>query len=288
MNVIKKALVFDEKVLVSVIVSTDLCEKARKLHNLSHTATAALGRTLTACAFMASELKGENEKMSVTINGDGPLGKIIAAGNALGEIRGYVENPFVELPLKENGKLDVGGAVGTGRMSVCKDLALKEPYFAEIPLVSGEIAEDFSMYFYQSEQRPSAVALGVNLDKGKVTSAGGIIMRLMPDCPDEIITIVEDIATHFTHISALLAEKSPDEILDFYFGHFDPEYLPEQTFDYKCNCSKSKIASLIKGIGKQDAFSLLDENEGKISVHCDFCNKDYIFEKEDLNKIFNQ
>lgn len=287
-NIIKKALVFDKQVLVAGIDSTDLCEEARSLHNLSHTATAALGRTLTACAFMAKELKTDTEKLSITIDGNGPLGKIIVSGNGKGELRGFVENPTIELPPKYQGKLDVGAGVGkNGEMTVIKDLGLKKPYYAKIPLVSGEIAEDFASYYFQSEQRPSVVALGVNLEQGHVTSAGGLIIQLLPNCPDHIITIIEDIATNFNAISSLMKEKSIEEIIDYYFGHFEIEYLPDVTFEYKCSCDVITIRNIIKNLGKTDAYNLLSEQNGQIKVHCDYCNKDYVFTEKELNAIFN-
>lgn len=286
MDKIKRFMLFDKTVLVSVISACDMVNEAVKIHSLSRTATAALGRTLIVGAFMAEQLKDQNQSFSITIKGGGPLGRIVVCGSYGAKIRGYVENPEVELPLNEKGKLDVGGAVGTqGYISVIKDLGLKEPYSGRCALVTGEIAEDFAYYFTVSEQQPSAVALGVLAGDGKCLSAGGIIVQIMPGCQDYVVTMMEDIVSNFTNVSALMQENTPEEIVEKYFGHFDIFDLPDVYPALQCNCNPKKIDSVILSLGKAEALDIL-EKEGVVELHCQFCNKKYIYDKSALEKLF--
>lgn len=286
-NTMTRAIVFGGFVRVACVNSTQLVQEAKNIHNLSQTATASLGRALTAGIMLSSELKGENEKLSITINGGGPLGKITVAGMYGGHMRGTVDNKHIELPIREDGKLNVGKAVGRdGYITVIKDLGLKEPYIGKCELVSGEIAEDITMYLLRSEQRPSSVALGVLVKGDTVLSAGGIICEILPNCPDEIITVVEDIVTNFTNISQLLAEKSPREIIDYYFGHFEIEYFDDLYPTYKCNCSRERSDKILISVGKKDLMEIVNE-DGKITLECEFCDKKYNYSKEDVELLFN-
>lgn len=286
MDKLQKFFIADGKVLVTVIKDTELVETARKIHKLSPTAAAVLGRCLTVAAFMSSGLKDEGQRLSFNINGKGPIGKIIVGAKTGGKVKGYVENPSLELPIRSDGKLDVGGAVGRdGEISVIKDLGLKEPYTGKCRLVSGEIAEDFAYYFTASEQQPSAVALGVLVDKNGVRTAGGVFIQPMPGCNDMVITMLEDICTNFTNISGVLDKMEVDEIIDYYFGQFDIKPLPSLTPEYKCDCSKELIERVIMTIGKKDAYDIVNEDK-KIEVSCQFCNTKYEFTKKDLDKIF--
>lgn len=286
MSTLQTALVFGGNVKVSVADTVEIVQKAKNLHNMSKTATAALGRTLTAAVFLSSELKGNGEKMSITVDGKGKLGKIVVAAMAGGFVRGYVENPSVELPLNEKGKLAVGEAVGNdGFITIIKDLGLKDAYVGKCELVSGEIAEDVTAYLYKSEQRPAAVALGVLVDDEVVRAAGGIVVEIMPDCPDQVITVCEDIVTNFGNISQLLHEKTPKEILEYYFGHFEIEYFEPTIPEYKCVCSRDRAKRIILSIGKDECDKYLAE-DGKIEICCDFCGSKHEFKKEIVDAIF--
>lgn len=288
MDKLQKFFIADGKVLITVIKDTELVEEARKIHNLTPTTTAVLGRCLTVAAFMASGFKDENQRLSFNIDGKGPIGKIVVSAKTGAEVKGYVQNPSVDLPIRADGKIDVGGAVGTdGEITVIKDLGLKEPYTGKCKLVSGEIAEDFAYYFTASEQQPSAVALGVLVDKNGVKTAGGIFIQPMPGCNDMVITMLEDICTNFTHISSVLDKMEVDEIIDYYFGHFDVKKLPSQTPKFKCDCSRELIERVIMTIGKKEAYDIISQDQ-KIEVGCQFCNKKYVFNKEDIDKIFGE
>mgnify|MGYP004650669319 FL=1 len=288
MDKLQKFFIADGKVLITVIKDTELVEEARKIHGLTPTTTAVLGRCLTVAAFMSSGFKDENQRLSFNIDGKGPIGKIVVSARTGAEVKGYVENPSVDLPIRADGKIDVGGAVGTdGEITVIKDLGLKEPYTGKCKLVSGEIAEDFAYYFTTSEQQPSAVALGVLVDKNGVKTAGGIFIQPMPGCNDMVITMLEDICTNFTHISSVLDKMEVDEIIDYYFGHFDVKTLPPQTPKFKCDCSRELIERVIMAVGKKEAYDIIDKDK-KIEVGCQFCNKKYVFNKEDIDKIFGE
>ncbi len=285
MDVIKKFMFADDSVLVTVISAKDLVNKAVKAHDLSATATAALGRTLMAGAFMSNAFKDKGQRLSVTVNGGGGLGKIVVAGEYGGIVKGYVENPHFELPTR-NGKLDVGGAVGKdGYITVIKDLGLKEPYTGKTELVNGEIATDFAYYFTVSEQQPSAVALGVLVDKTGCTAAGGIFIQPLPGCSDAVITMLEDIASNFTHVSELFLNFTPDEIIENYFGQFDLHFLPDGKPKWQCRCSRKRLEKVVLSLGRAEAEDIV-RTEGKIEIGCNFCNKKYVFTKEDVEALF--
>lgn len=288
MDTLVKALVFNKNVLVSAFSTLDIVKEAKRMHNLSLTATAALGRALSIGAFMAMELKGDKEKLSITIDGGGKLGKIIVCGDSAGNVKGVIDNPTLELPISESGKLSVGEGIGSdGFITVIKNLGLKEPYVAKSELVSGEIAEDFTAYFLKSEQRPSAVALGVGFNAEDVNSAGGIVVQLMPDCPDHIITVVEDIITNFNNISSLLSSMTPYEIIDYYFGHFEIEYLKARHPRYKCDCSIERSDKLIISLGKDECMDIINNAEDNtIQLKCEFCNNTYVYDKNYIDKLF--
>ena len=286
MDKLQKFFIADGKVLITVIDDTEMVNKAREIHDLTPTTTAVLGRCLTVAAFMTSGFKDENQRMSFNIDGKGPIGKIVVSGKAGCKVKGYVDNPSLDLPIRADGKLDVGGAVGRdGDITVIKDLGLKEPYTGKCQLVSGEIAEDFAYYFTASEQSPSAVALGVLVDKTGVKTAGGIFIQPMPGCNDMVITMLEDICTNFVNFSSLLEKMSVDEIIDYYFGHFDVKKLPPIVPKFECDCSRELIERVIMTIGKKDAYDIIDKDK-KIEVGCQFCNTKYRFDRDDIDRIF--
>lgn len=287
MAIVQKALLYSGQMQASCIISTDIVNDAIKTHNLTPVCAAALGRTLTVTALLGVELKNQSDKMSITIKGNGPIGDIITACDSSLNLRGYVFNPDIELPLNSLGKLDVKGAVGTsGTITVIKDLGLKMPYVGQSPIVSGEIAEDFAAYLSYSEQQPGAVALGVLVDRDySCKSACGIIVKAMPGCTDEVITRVEKIMTTLNNISTKAEGLSAKQFIEKYFAEASPVFTDTKNAQYKCSCSKQSIDGVIVAIGKQEAESIIAE-KGKIDIKCHFCNKDYIYYPKDIMIIF--
>ena len=285
---IMKFLAYEGKISVICIDSTELVEKAKKTHDLSPVATAAFGRMLTVTAIMANEMKNERDKITVQIKGNGPLQMMVATANNFPKIKGYVANPIVDLPLNEDGKLDVSGAVGNGYINVIKDIGLKEPYVGICPLVSGEIAEDFAEYFAKSEQKNTAVALGVLVDKDGVKSAGGYIITPMPDATNEEISQVEQSIFKAGAISKMLDKNlSLQEIAKKITGDENIKLIEENiTPIYECDCSKEYMADALATLDKKELKSMIEE-DGKAELTCHFCNKKYNFSKEDLEEIAN-
>lgn len=288
MDKIIKAVILDGMARVTAIETTEAVNESIRLHGMSPVSAAALGRTLTAGAYLGTNLKGKGSTFSLTVSGSGELGKIIVAGDSDGHIRGYVENPSLDLPLRlADGKLDVGRAVGaTGDLTVVKDFGLKEPYVGRSELVSGEIAEDFATYLLRSEGIPSAVALGVLVDKSGCKASGGVIVEALPDADENAFVILEDIFRDFSNVSSVIAEKGLENLVDFYFGHLHAEVFPTLPLKLKCNCSKRKIDGIVRGLGKQEAKSILEEY-GKLEVNCEFCGKTYAYGKRELDKLFS-
>lgn len=282
-------LAYDGKVSIKCISSTDMVEEARKLHDLSPTASAALGRLLTITSIMGYETKEEKGSITNQIKGDGPLGMLTAVGESNGNVKGYVANPKLDLPLNENnGKLDVGTAVGKhGMLYIIKDLGIGKPYVGMTPIVSGEIAEDFTNYFATSEQTPSVIALGVLIDKNGIRSAGGYKLSLMPDATDEIISKIEEQVRKIDPVSKMLDEqKTLEEIAKEVTGDSNLKVLAEINPEYKCNCSREKCEKGLIAIGKEELQKIIDEEE-KIEIACNFCDKKYEFTREDMKKLLN-
>lgn len=280
---------YDGKVSIKCISSTDMVEEARKLHDLSPTASAALGRLLTITSIMGYETKEEKGSITNQIKGDGPLGMLTAVGESNGNVKGYVANPKLDLPLNENnGKLDVGTAVGKhGMLYIIKDLGIGKPYVGMTPIVSGEIAEDFTNYFATSEQTPSVIALGVLVDKNGIRSAGGYKLSLMPDATDEIISKIEEQVRKIDPVSKMLDEqKTLEEIAKEVTGDSNLKVLAEINPEYKCNCSREKCEKGLIAIGKEELQKIIDEEE-KIEIACNFCDKKYEFTREDMKKLLN-
>lgn len=287
---ITKFLAYNGKISIVCSDTTQLVEEARKIHDLSPLATAAFGRLLTITTIMAQEMKNESDKITIQIKGNGEIGTMLTTANNFPKVKGYVANPYVDLPLNEFGKLDVGGAVGyDGYINVIKDIGLKEPYIGISPLTSGEIADDFTNYFVNSEQRQSAVALGVLVDKNGVKAAGGYLVQPMPDATDEEITQVEQAIFKAGAISKMLDEKlSLLEIAKKVTGDENVVILEENIEPvYECDCSKKHMADGLATIGKQDLEKIIEEDE-KAELVCHFCNKKYQFNKEELEKIKNR
>lgn len=286
-DIIKKFLAYNGKISVICANTTELVENARKTHDLSPVITAAFGRLLTITSIMSTEMKNSKDKITVQLKGDGPSGMMIVTANKDLNLKGYVFNPRIEIPLNEDGKLDVSGAVGTsGYINVIKDLGLKEPYIGIAPLVSGEIAEDFANYFVNSEQRNSAVALGVLVDKNGVRSSGGYLINPMPDATEEEIFAIEQAIFKAGAISKMLDKKlSLEEIAKKITGDENIQLVEENLHPiYKCDCSKENMEKGLISLGKEEIDKIIKE-DGKAELLCHFCNKKYIFDKEELEKI---
>lgn len=288
-NILKKYLAYDGMVKVVLVNGTKMVSEARNIHNLSNVTTAALGRTLIMTAIMSSKLKDKDNRITVQIKGDGPIGSIVTCGNSNLDIKGYVSVPDVELPLNDIGKLDVAKAVGKGYLNVIKDIGLKEPYIGYSNLVTSEIAEDFAYYFVTSEQTPCAVALGVNISKeNKVDMAAGYIIEPLPDCSEDIIDIIESINMNISSVTGLIMDlDNMDDVAKTITGDNNIVCIEELNPSYKCDCSTSRIDKTIIALGKDEAFKILEENNNKIEVNCNFCNKTYKYNKEMVEKLFS-
>ncbi len=287
---ILKFLAYERKISITCANTTELVEKARKTHDLSPVATAAFGRLLTIATIMGNEMKGEKNKLTIQMKGNGPLGTMLATANNYPIVKGYVANPIVDLPLNDMGKLDVGGAVGNaGFINVIKDIGLKEPYIGICPIISGEIAEDFAEYFAKSEQKNTAVALGVLVDKNGVKSAGGYIITPMPDATNEEISQVEQAIFKAGAISKMLDKNlSLIDIAKAVTGDENVEIIEENiTPLYECDCSKENMADGLATLDKKVLKEMIEE-DGKAELTCHFCNKKYNFSKEELEKILEE
>ena len=287
---ITKFLAYNGKISIVCINTTNLVEKARKIHDLSPVATAAFGRLLTITALMGQEMKNKEDKLTIQIQGNGPIGTMLTTANNSPKVKGYVANPYVDLPLNEFGKLDVGGAVGIdGYINVIKDIGLKEPYVGVSPLTSGEIADDFTNYFVNSEQTRTAVALGVLVNKDGVKRAGGYIINPKPDVTDEEIANVEKSIFEAGAISRMLDEGlSLLEIAKKVTGDKNVKVIEDiKTPVYECDCSKERMLEGLATLDKNTIKEIIEE-DGKAEVVCHFCNKKYEFSKEELEEILEK
>ncbi len=285
MDTIIKALTLNGEARVYVTETTELVEEARMRHHTSKTATAALGRTLTANVILGAGLKEEKDSISIQIRTEGQAGNIIALANARCEVKGYISHPDADLPLRADGKLDVGGLLTTdGTLTIVKDIGLKEPYTGTIPLISGEIAEDITYYFAKSEQIPTSVGLGVLVDKdsGCVLKAGGFMIQLLPEASEETIRKIEDILNSGITISKLLAEhENMQEILDILLNGLEYECIETLQPKYQCDCSKARFERGLISLGEEELTRLIDAKE-PIQTVCHFCNRKYEFSLEEL------
>ena len=266
--------------------STDTVEEARRRHNTSPVITAALGRLLTAGAMMGSTMKGEKDLLTLMIKSDGPARAITVTANSHGEVKGYPQIPDVEIPLKYKGKLDVGGAIGPGTLTIIMDLGMKEPYSGQIELQTGEIGDDIAYYYTKSEQTPSAVGLGVMVDKDcTVKHAGGFMIQLMPDATEEVISKLEDRIGSMPPITTLLEEgKTPEDILSALLEGFDMEITDKTPISFKCNCSHDRMLSALATIKKSDIEEMIRDGED-VEVVCHFCNTAYKITVDELKEL---
>lgn len=283
---IVRATAADNQIRVFAATTRELVEYARSVHDTSPVVTAALGRLLTAGAMMGSMMKGEKDILTLQIKGSGPIEGLTVTADAKGNVKGYAYQPQVILHANDKGKLDVGGAVGAGMLSVIKDLGLKEPYVGQTHLVSGEIAEDLTYYFAASEQVPSVVALGVLMNKDNtVRRAGGFIIQLMPFAEERVIDGLEKKISEISSITSLLdQDMTPEMILEYILSDFGLEITDRIPTAFYCNCTKERVEKAIVSIGKKDIQEMIDDNQ-PIEVNCHFCNQHYEFTIEELKEI---
>lgn len=271
-------------IVVHAIDSTDIVTEMERLHQTSATASAALGRLLTAAALMGIVLKDSAESVTLTINGKGPVGTLVAIGDHEGNVRGSIGNPLADAPLNAVGKLDVGGIVGTdGMLTVIRNTAAGEPYTGQVPIVSGEIAEDITSYFAQSEQIPTVCALGVLVNPDlTIRAAGGFLLQLMPGSDDAEITLVEDNIAALDPVTSLLNKGlTPRQIAERVLEGFEPRLLTQSHARYICNCSREKMARILVTLGKQQLEELAEERP-ETELVCSYCNKKYLFSSDEL------
>ena len=281
-----RAIARDAGIQISAAVTTGLVERAREIHNTTPLATAALGRTLTATAIMGSQLKTDDGSVTVQVKGNGPLGTIVCVGDADGWVRGYLQNASCELPLRADGKLDVGSGVGRGYLMVIKDIGLKDPITGTVALVNGEIAEDLTRYFAESEQIPSACALGVLVDTDRsVQCAGGWLVQLMPGVKDADIGRLEDNLAKIEPMTAMLDKgMTLEQIVQTVLDGFAVDFLQTDTIGYRCACSREKVERALLSMGKDELSKMAEEQE-KSEVTCQFCDKIYTFSREELREL---
>ncbi len=276
----------DGTLIMMAADTTDMIEKAQEIHTTSAVTSAALGRLLTAASLMGSMLKGEKESLTLRLNGNGPAGSVIAVSDSSGNTRGYISNPVVEIPLNQKGKLDVAGAVGKdGSLTVMKDLLLKEPYIGQVPIVSGEIAEDITSYYAVSEQIPTVCALGVLVNPDlTIKAAGGFIIQLLPTALDDTIDKVERCIENIPPVTKMISEgMTPEEICKNVLKEFNLEVLDSSNPEYKCNCSRERVIKALISTGKE-ALEEMAQDEST-EVKCHFCNKVYNFSGDDIRKL---
>lgn len=281
-----RAIAANGQVRAFAAYTKNTVETARQAHNTSPVVTAGLGRLLTAGAMMGSMMKGDRDVLTIKAEGSGPVGHYLVTADSKGNVKGYAANPNVILPANAAGKLDVGGSLGVGLLTVIKDLGLKEPYTGTCELVSGEIAEDLTYYFASSEQTPSSVGLGVLMTKeNTVNVAGGFIIQLMPDATEETISIVEEKISTIKSVTSMLENGlDPEGIINLILGGLDPEILDKMPVRFYCNCSKERVSKALIAIGRKELDNIIEENE-PIEVKCHFCNRAYNFTVDELKKL---
>lgn len=280
-----RAISVDGSAFIHAVDATALVAEAREIHNTSKTMTAVLGRALIACSLMSVQLKGEKNTLTLQFQGDGPAGMVICVGDSKGNVKGYAQCPETELPPNAQGKLDVGGAIGKGTLHVMKDLGMNEPYHGMCPIVTGEIGEDITEYFATSEQIPSACALGVRVNRDlSVKSAGGFLLQLLPGADPDIVTKLEENLKNIGSVSGKIAQgMTPLQIIQQVFAGIPFDILDENKVQYSCGCSKERYSRILATLNQKDLKSLIDDRQ-PVETVCNFCNKKYIFEIDELKQ----
>lgn len=289
MGKIVRYITEDGSAFIIVADTTDVVARAEQIHKTSAVNTAALGRLITAASMMGDMLKGKDDSVTLRLNGGGPSGSIIAVADSDGNARGYVQNPVVEIPLNDKGKLDVRGTVGTnGYLYVMKDIGLKEPYISQTEIISGEIAEDITNYYVTSEQTPTVCALGVLVNPDlTVSKAGGFLIQLLPFCPDEMIDKIEYAMESIKPITVMLSEgMTVDDIAKEAMKNIEISKLDESEIEYRCNCSKERVEKAIISTGKESLEEMIEAGEN-VNVECHFCDKSYTFTPDDIKKLLD-
>ena len=283
-----RGMTMDGFVKVVAIRSTEMVSRGAQIHNTTPNATAAFGRALTAASMMGNMQKVDNGSMTLQIKGDGPIGAIVCVSDPIGNVRGYVYESNVPLVEKHPGKLDVGATVGSGTLTVIRDLQMKEPYVGSIGLVSGEIADDITAYFAQSEQTPTACALGVLVDRDQsVKVAGGYLLQLLPGAPDEVIDKLEEGIRRAGAVTAMLEQDmTPEDILGQVCGDLGVVFMETTPVEYKCYCSRERVTAALISLGKKELTEIMEEGK-TFPVECQFCDEIYTFTPEDIREILD-
>lgn len=285
---IVRAILANDSVRAFAISSTHLVAEARERHKTLPVVTAALGRLLSAGAIMGSMMKGDKDIVTISLKGDGPAGYITVTANSHGHVKGFPGNPNVDIPRKYAGKLDVGAAVGRGLLTVSYDLGLKEPYSGQVEIQTGEVAEDLAYYFTASEQLPSAVGLGVMVDTdSSVKHAGGFIVQLLPDAPEDVIELLEKKLANLEPVTAMMEKgMTPEDMLSYIFEGVDIEFTERHDVEFYCDCSKEKVKRALAAISDKDLQDIVNDGED-IEVKCYFCNTAYKFSIADIKDILS-
>lgn len=284
-----RATAADAQIRAFAVTARELTEEARKRHNLSPVVTAALGRLMSAACCMGSMLKGEKDILTLQINGDGPVRGLVVTADAKGNVKGYAQSPQAMMPPNAQGKLDVGGVIGNGYLTVVKDMGMKEPYSSQVALQTGEIGDDLTYYFAASEQVPSCVALGVLMDRDNtVKQAGGFVIQLMPFASEEVIAGLEKNIASIQSVTKLLEDgKSPEEILSLVLGDMGLEVTDKMPVQFHCNCTKERVEKVLYSLGKKELDDLIAERKD-VELHCHFCSTNYVFPVEEIQKLRNR
>lgn len=288
MSELVRMISVDGTLTVMAVDSTDIVNKMERIHMTSAVNSAALGRLLTAASMMGAVLKGKDNSITLRLNGNGPAGSLIAVSDSMGNVRGYVANPVVEIPLNEKGKLDVAGSVGRdGTLTVMKDLGMKEPYIGQVPIVSGEIAEDITNYFATSEQTPTVCALGVLVNPDlTIRAAGGFIIQLLPTALEDTIDKVEECIKGIEPVTQMLTSgMTPEDICRHVLKGFELDMLDSSKPEYKCNCSKDRVSKALISLGREELLEMAKDEFTEVSCH--FCDKKYCFSPKEISSLAN-
>ncbi|WP_010293083.1 Hsp33 family molecular chaperone HslO [Clostridium senegalense] len=290
MDKIIRATAKDGEVRIIAAITTDMVQKATKIHNCTPTASAALGRMLTSAGLMSAMLKSENDSLTLQINGGGEAKGVVVTAHTDGKVKGYIGNPSVDLPLNSKGKVDVGGAIGTdGYLQIIRDMGLKEPYVGQVPICTGEIGDDLAYYFTVSEQTPSAVAVGVLVDRDlSIKAAGGFIIQMMPGASDFVADIISYRLQEIPSVTTMISDgKTVQDIINSLFDDMDVKFYDEGVLEFECDCSREKVENALISIGKKDLQEIYDDGKTE-ELKCHFCNKSYDFTQEDIGKLLKE